>query len=74
MKKEWTNRENLEFTINKLNEIIEEWGNINISSETYRKFEFKKLHKTYDKLFELRKKLQKRLKEEEECIMDKLES
>ena len=63
---EYTNRENLEFTVNKLNEIIEEWGNINILSETYRKFELKKLHKTYDKLFELRKKLQNRLNSLEE--------
>lgn len=63
---EWTNKENLELAVNELNIIIDEWGGINIASETYRKEHLKRLHKTYDRLLKLRQKLKNRLKSLEE--------
>lgn len=64
--KDWTNEENLELAVNELNTIIDEWGGINIASETYRKEHLKRLHNTYDKLLNLRQKLKNRLKSLEE--------
>lgn len=75
--KDWTNEENLELAVNELNIIIDEIGNINLASESQKKESLKRLHKNYDKLIVLRKKLANRLKslkEEEECIISQQEN
>lgn len=75
--RDWTNKENLELAINELNIIIDEIGNINLASESQRKEGFKRLHKNYDRLIVLRKKLANRLKSlkgEEECIISQQEN
>lgn len=75
--KDWTNEENLELAVNELNIIIDEIGNINLATESQRKEGFKRLHKNYDRLIILRKRLANRLKslkEEEECIISQQEN
>jgi len=63
---EWTNEENLELAVKELTEIIEILGNVNLTTQTYKKEHLKKLHLSYDMLLKLRHKLQKRLDSLEE--------
>ena len=75
--KDWTNEENLELAVNELDIIIDEIGNINLASESQRKESYKRLHRSYDKLIILRRKLVNRLKsleEEKECIISQQEN
>lgn len=62
MRKQWTNKDNLEYTIKELTEIIDLVGGINLATNYQKKNELKKLHKSFDKMLNLRKRLEYRLK------------
>lgn len=65
MKKQWTNKDNLELSIKELTKILHTLGNVNLFTNLYsiyhKKDNQKKVQDAYSIAFELRNRLQKRL-------------
>ncbi len=66
MRKQWTNKDNLELSIKELNKILDTLGNVNLFTEYHKKDNQKKVQDAYSIAFELRNRLKKRLENLEE--------